>query len=76
LSRPNAHQTKDFSEFKLNEVLSNDGSYTIELALDGRPYSTYKLNVKNGRLNDFDLAQMRKERYRIVVPLTAAIANR
>lgn len=69
--KPNAEQNKDYSEFKLSEVTANDGSYTIEFSLDGKPYALYKLNVKNGRLNDFDLAQMQKENYKILIPLTA-----
>jgi hypothetical protein len=73
--KPNAENTKDYTEFKLNEVLASDGNYTVELSLDGKPYSAYKFNVKNGRLNDVDVAAMRKEKYKIIIPLTAQTAR-
>ncbi len=68
--RPNRAATKDTSEFKLSEILAQEGRYRIELMLNGQPYREYKFNVKNGMINDIDLAQMRKELYRISVPLT------
>ena len=69
--KPNAAQTKDYSEFKLTEVLANDGSYRFELTLDGKLYSVYKFTVKNAKLNGIDLVQMRKDQYKIFIPLTA-----
>jgi hypothetical protein len=69
--RPDRAQTKDYSEFKLSEIVAVDGAYRIELSLDGKLYTTYKLQIKNGRINDIDLAQMRKENYKIMLPLTA-----
>ena len=70
--RPGASQTKDYSEFKLSEIVATDGKYRIELALEGRPVANYPFTVKGGRINDIDLAQMRKENFRIMVPLTKA----
>jgi len=67
--RPGAAQSKDYSELKLSEIVSTDGKYRIELALDGRSVANYPFTVKNGRINDIDLAQMRKEKFRILVPL-------
>jgi hypothetical protein len=67
--KPNFEQTKDYSEFKLSEVTAIDGNYLIEFSLNGKPYSAYKLSVKNGRLNDFDLVQMQKDKYKIIIPL-------
>ena len=69
--RPNAAQTKDYSEVKLNEILATDGKYRIELSLDGKLRSTYILNAKGGRINDLDLAQMRKDEYKIIIPLAS-----
>ncbi|HRH43215.1 MAG TPA: hypothetical protein PKY82_16405 [Pyrinomonadaceae bacterium] len=69
--RPNFEQTKDYSEVKLSEVTATDGNYIIEFALNGKSYSSYKLTVKNGRLNDFDLPQMQKEKYKIIIPLNS-----
>jgi hypothetical protein len=68
--RPDRAQTKDYSEFKLSEAIATDGKYRIELALEGRPAANYPFTVKNGRINDIDLAQMRKENFRILVPLS------
>ena len=68
--RPGAAQAKDYSEFKLNEVLAADGKYRIELNVEGRPKAEYSFTVKGGRINDLDLVQMRKENYRIIIPLT------
>lgn len=69
--KPRAAGSTDYSEFKLNEVLATDGKYRIELDLDGKPRSAYHFTVKDGKLNGLDLAAMRKENYRIIVPLTA-----
>jgi hypothetical protein len=69
--RPKTAGDAGYSEFKLNEVLAADGKYRIELDLDGKPRSTYSFTVKDGKLNGLDLAAMRKENYRIIVPLTA-----
>jgi hypothetical protein len=69
--KPNAAQTKDYSEFKLSEILAVDGKYRIELTLDGKPRSSYSFTVKDGKLNGLDLAAMRKENYRVIVPLSA-----
>jgi hypothetical protein len=68
--RPKAGQTKDYSEVKLNEILASDGRYRIDLTLDGKPRASYILNVKGGRINDLDLAQMRKDEYKVIIPLT------
>jgi hypothetical protein len=67
--RPGAAQAKDYSEFKLSEVVATDGKYRVELALEGRPVANYPFTVKDGKINDLDLAQMRKENFRIIVPL-------
>jgi hypothetical protein len=67
--RPGAAQTKDYSELKLSEIVATDGKYRIELAIEGRPKANYPFMVKSGRINDIDLAQMRKENFRIIVPL-------
>ena len=67
--RPGAAQSKDYSEVKLNEILAADGRYRIDLTLDGKPIASYLLNVKGGRVNDIDLAQMRKDEYKIILPL-------
>ncbi len=69
--KPNVAQTKDYSEFKLSEILAVDGKYRIELTLDGKPRSSYSFTVKDGKLNGLDLAAMRKENYRVSVPLSA-----
>lgn len=74
--KPGAAQTKDYSEFKLSEVVANDGQYKFEMTVDGKPYSDYPFTVKNGRLNDVDLTQMKKEEYRIIIPLTATRRDR
>jgi hypothetical protein len=74
--RPGAAQAKDYSEFKLSEVVANDGRYKFEMAIDGKPYADYPFAVKNGRLNDVDLAQMRKDEYKIMIPLTATRRDR
>ncbi len=68
--RPNAAQTKDYSEIKLSEVVAQDGRYRIELAVEGRPKADYRFTVKNGQINGIDLAQMRKDLYRIIIPLS------
>ena len=68
--RPGAAQAKDYSEFKLSEIVATDGKYRIELALEGRPAANYPFTVKGGRINDIDLVQMRKELYRISIPLS------
>jgi len=68
--RPGAAEAKDYSEFKLSEIAAADGKYRIELTADGKPYSEYIFTVKSGRINNLDLAQMRKENYRIIIPLT------
>jgi hypothetical protein len=68
--RPGAEQAKDYSEFKLNDILATDGKYRIELAVEGRPKVNYVFNVKGGRINGLDLAVMRKENYRIIIPLS------
>ena len=70
--KPNFEQTKDYSEFKLSEVTAIDGNYVIAFTLNGKPYSSYRLSVKNGRLNDFDLAQMQKDKYKIIIPLSGS----
>jgi hypothetical protein len=69
--QPNFEQTKDYSEFTLREVTAVDGNYLIEFSLGGKPYSSYKLSVKNGRLNDVDLVQMQKDKYKIIIPLNS-----
>jgi len=69
--KPNAKVTKDYSEFKLSEVTAIDGRYKFEMTVDDKPYLDYSFTVKNGKLNDIDLVQMRKEEYKIIVPLTA-----
>lgn len=74
--KPGASQTKDYSEFKLSEVVANDGRYKFEMTVDGRPYADYPFTVKNGRLNDVDLAQMKKEEYKIIIPLTGTRRDR
>jgi len=68
--RPNAAQTKDYSEFKLSEVLAADGKYRIELKLDGRPTAIYILTIKNGQINGLDPIEVRKEKFRVIIPLT------
>lgn len=68
--RPGAAETKDYSEFKLSEILAADGKYRVELTLDGKPKYDYVLNVKGGLINGVDLVQMRKDLYRIMIPLT------
>jgi len=73
--KPNASQTKDYSEFKLSEVVANDGRYKFEMTINGKPYADYPFTVKNGRLNDVDPVQMRKEEYKIMIPLTATLRN-
>jgi len=74
--RPGAAQTKDYSEFKLSEVVAQDGRYHFEMTIDGKPYADYPFTVKGGRLNDVDLAQMRKDEYKIMIPLTATRRDR
>lgn len=69
--KPNAATIKDYSEFKLSEVIANDGRYKFEMTFDEKPYSDYSFTVKNGKLNDIDLVQMRKEEFKIIIPLTA-----
>jgi len=58
-------------EFKLNEVLAVDGKYRIDLELDGKPRSSYSFTVAGGKLNGLDLVAMRKENFRVIVPLSA-----
>jgi hypothetical protein len=67
--KPGASKTKDYSEFKLSDILAVDGQYRFELSVNGRPYSDYTFTVKNGNINDIDLAKMQKEEYKIFVPL-------
>lgn len=74
--KPGASQTKDYSEFKLSEIVANDGRYKFEMTINGKPYADYPFTVKNGRLNDVDLAQMKKEEYKIMIPLTATLKNK
>jgi hypothetical protein len=68
-NKPGAAASKDYSEFKLTEVLAMDGQYRFELTVAGKPYSDFTFNVKNGNINDLDLAKMQKEEYKIFVPL-------
>jgi hypothetical protein len=70
--KPGAAAAKDYSEFKLSEILAMDGQYRFEVSVGGKPYSDYTLNVKDGKINDIDLVKMQKEEYKIFVPLTAA----
>ncbi len=60
------------TEFKLSEILAVDGKYHIDVELDGKPRSSYAFTVRDGKLNNLDLAAMRKEMYRVIVPLTAS----
>ena len=49
--RPNKEVSKEYSALKMKEILAVDGSYTIALSIDGRPYATYKLTVDKGKIN-------------------------
>ncbi len=62
---------KDYSEYKLSEILAVDGQYRFELSVDGKPYSDFNFMVKDGKINDIDLVKMQKEEYKILIPLTA-----
>jgi hypothetical protein len=73
--RLNAAATKDFSEFKLSEILAVNGKYRMDLELDGKPRSSYSFTVAGGKLNGLDLAAMRKENFRVNVPLNAAVVK-
>ena len=53
--RPDVAVTKDHSTIKVQELATVAGSYTINLSYDGKPYATYKLIVKDGRINGDDL---------------------
>ena len=53
-----------------SEILATDGKYKIELTLDGKPRADYTLTVKAGMINGIDPVIMRKENYRIILPLT------
>jgi hypothetical protein len=37
------------SEFPASQLLSSEGDHRIELALDGKPYATYRVTVRNGK---------------------------
>lgn len=39
------------SQFHASELLKADGRYRIDLSLDGKPYGSYPLAVKGGRLH-------------------------
>ncbi len=47
------------------------GVIKFAMTLDGRPYSDYPFTVKNGKLNDIDVTRMRKEEFKIIIPLAA-----
>lgn len=42
--------------FKLNDILDTNGGYTLQLSLDGRVHSTFKLDVRNRKINGQDVA--------------------
>ena len=69
--KPGAAASKDYSEFKLSDILAADGQYRFEMSVDGKPYSDFTLTVKDGKINDTDLVKMQKEEYKIIIPLTA-----
>lgn len=74
--KPGALKNKDYTEFKLSEITAVDGRYRFDLTVDGKPYSSYAFTVKNGQINDIDLAKMQKEEYKIFIPLTAERAKK
>jgi len=49
--RPAGEKTADNAVLKLREIAAVDGNYTIHLSVDGKPYASYRLVVKNGGIN-------------------------
>lgn len=55
LSKPVSTANNTRVMFKLNDILETSGGYTLELSLDGRVHSTFKLDVRNRRINGQDV---------------------
>lgn len=51
LSKPTSTANNPRVLFKLNDILDTNGGYTLELSLDGRIHSTFKLDVRNRKIN-------------------------
>ena len=47
--RPLAVPAGGSTEFHASELLASEGDHRIELALDGKPYATYRVTVKGGK---------------------------
>jgi hypothetical protein len=68
LNRPDRETTGDFTTLKLKEIAAVEGIYLLNLSYDGKPYATYKLIVKNGKINGEELAE--KSNARFTLPAT------
>jgi hypothetical protein len=55
LSKPTSTANGKRVLFKLNDILDTNGGYTLELSLDGRTHSTFKLDVRNRKINGQDV---------------------
>ncbi len=55
LSKPTSTANNTRVLFKLSDILDTSGGYTLELSLDGRTHSTFKLDVRNRRVNGQDV---------------------
>ena len=53
--RPAGEAAREYSSLKLKEIVAQDGRYTIDLSFDGKPYATYKFDVRNGKVNGEEL---------------------
>ena len=49
--RPANEAAQKYSTLKLKEIVAVDGRYTINLSYDGKPYATYKFDIRKGRIN-------------------------
>lgn len=55
LSKPTSMTDGKSVMFKLGDILDTNGTYTLELSLDGRTHSTFKLDVRNRKINGQDV---------------------
>lgn len=55
--RPPDQNTTGENRKVLDEILSRDGRYTIEIRLDEKPYAAYEFDVRNGKINDTEFGK-------------------
>ena len=63
--RPANEAAQKYSTLKLKEIFAVDGRYTVNLSFDGKPYATYKFNVRKGKINGDELPA---RNIRVVMP--------